>query len=54
MVVRIDQEILAKFHDSEFDFSTLDSIDISKLIKKDKKRGSQELIYIIKNLDQVK
>lgn len=54
MVVRIDQEILTQYSNDQFNFSSLDSIDIAKLIKKERKKASYEHIYLVKNLPQVK
>lgn len=50
MVVKIDQDKLSNYSRGDFDFSSLDSIDIAKLIKKEKKRYSQDLIYFIEDL----
>ncbi len=50
-LVKIDQNTLKQLGTSSLDFSTLDYVDITKLIKQpSKNKNSQQLMFILENV----
>lgn len=54
-IIRVDSTILNDFEGTNFDYTALDSIDLTKKIRKDKKnpKSFDKLWYFIKDMSKV-